>query len=588
MTKQWKAKPRTDKLLEKQLAEALGVQPLIAQLLLQRGISDFDTAKRFFRPQMNELYNPFLMADMDKAVARLSQAIENKENVLVYGDYDVDGTTAVALVYSFLKGQEVSCKYYIPDRYAEGYGFSFAGVDFAEQNDISLIITLDCGIKDSDKIKYAAEKGIDVIICDHHQVPVVPPALAVLDPQRKDCDYPFKGLSGCGVGFKLLQAYCISKDISQEHLYQYLDLLAISIGADIVPLIDENRVLAYYGLEKLAESAKRPGIQAMLESSGFKKSEITISDLVFILAPRINAAGRMVNGTRAVELLLAETLAEAQTLSPNLEDINLSRKEFDRATTAEALQLIEQDEFYKNSYSTVVANEGWHKGVVGIVASRLIEKYYKPTIVLVDDGEKMSGSARSIQGIDLFDVLNQCADLLEQFGGHTMAAGLSLKSENFLAFRNRFDEVVSHQLGEIYPMPFLEFDADMRLDEITPKLYRIIKQFAPFGPGNMRPVFLSRNIVNANYTKSVGETGTHLKLHIKHAENSGKEVNGIAFDMGHWAEYIKMGGMVDVLFSIEENTYNGATSLQLMVRDIKKSGEHKEENPVFDAADSIS
>ncbi len=571
MTKQWIPKPEVNGQLRESLAREIGVDELTASMLIARGITDFDSAKKFFRPELSELHNPYLMKDMDNAVERLSLAIDNNEFILVYGDYDVDGTTAVTLFYSFLKELNVRCDYYIPDRYIEGYGFSFLGVDHAAAKGATLIVTLDCGIKDTEKILYAKEKGIDVIICDHHQVPVVPPAYAVLDPQRKDCDYPFKGLSGCGVGFKLLQGYCQSQGYDEEILFQYLDLLTISIGADIVPIVDENRILAFHGLKQLDKETKRPGIQAMFETANFKKSEITISDVVFILAPRINAAGRLVNGKQAVELLLASTIDEAKKLSPNLEEINVTRKEYDKAITAEAHKNIGDDEFYRTSFSTVVVGKGWHKGVVGIVASRLIDEYYKPTIVLVDDGEKMSGSARSIKGIDLFEILEQCSDLLEQFGGHTMAAGLSLKSVNFDAFRMRFDTVVKKQLNQVYPEAFIEYDARIRFDDITPKFYRVLKQFAPFGPGNMRPVFMSEKITDARFTRSVGEHNTHLKLHAKQLGSPNVELNGIGFDMGHYTAEIKTGTAIDILYSLEENTFNGVTSLQLFIKDIKLS-----------------
>lgn len=575
ITKRWIPKPAVDSNQEADLAFQLGTDFLIARLLLQRGVLDFEAAKEFFRPTLSNLYDPFLMKDMDKAVARLSDAIEQCEVILVYGDYDVDGTTAVTLMYSFLKDIGAECHYYIPDRYAEGYGFSFQGVDYAKEVGAKLIIALDCGIKDGKKVEYAESLGIDVIICDHHQVSELPPALAVLDPQRSDCTYPYKGLSGCGVGFKLLQGFCIQNGLDQDGLIRYLDLLTISIGADIVPITDENRILAYFGLQILAEKEIRPGIQAMLNSAKFNRPEINITDVVFIIAPRINAAGRIVSGRQAVELLLAPTLEEAMQLSPNLEDVNVTRKEFDKKITTEAHQEILNDDFYKTSFTTVVANRGWHKGVVGIVASRLIEEYYKPTIVLVDDGEKMSGSARSIQGVDLYDTLGQCGDLLEQFGGHTMAAGLSLKSENFFDFRARFDEVVKSRLNAVQPIPFLEYDAVINLETITPKFYRILKQFAPFGPQNMRPVFLAKNVVNANYTRTVGTDNTHLKLHVKQGDT---EFFGIAFDMGAWADYLLKGGSVDLLFSLEENTYNGNTNIQLFVKDIKIAGQFEEQN----------
>lgn len=581
MSKRWIPKPPVDDKVRAELASSLAVDPIIAGLLIQRGINDFDAAREFFRPDIHALHDPFLIKDMDRAVHRLSEALELCQPILVYGDYDVDGTTAVTLVYSYLKELGANCDYYIPDRYTEGYGFSFLAVDYAKEKGIKLIITLDCGIKDAEKIAYAKQKGIDVIICDHHHVGELPPAFAVLDPQRADCPYPYKGLSGCGVGFKLLQGLCIQNNIDTEGLMKYLDLLTISIGADIVPLTDENRILAYYGLQLLAQEEIRPGIRAILNSAKFNRPEITITDVVFILSPRINAAGRLVSGRQAVELLLASTLEEAMLLSPRLEDVNAARKEFDKNITTEAHQQIMNDDFYRTSFTTVVSNKGWHKGVVGIVASRLIEAYYKPTIVLVDDGDKMSGSARSIQGVDLLQMLDECAPLLEQYGGHTMAAGLSLKSENFEAFRLRFDEVVNKKLNSLLPSPFMEYDEEIQLAQITPKFYRIIKQFSPFGPQNMRPVFLARNIVDAQYTRPVGESEAHLKLHIKQEGEQSQPMYGIAFDMGKWSSFLKAGGKVDIIFSMEENIYNGTSSLQLFVKDIKKAGEHQTEKDLL-------
>ncbi len=572
MTKQWIPAPDADNQQVTHLQHAIGVSMPLATILVQRGITDYETARKFFRPDLNELHDPFRMKDMDKAVHRLNQAIERGEKIMVYGDYDVDGTTAVTLVYSFLANRGVNCCYYIPDRYKEGYGFSYLGVDEAHNLGATLIITLDCGIRDGEKIQYASEKGIDIIVCDHHHVAQLPQAIAVLDPHRPDCAYPFKGLSGCGVGFKLLEAYCRKYKQDLNPLYAYLDLLAISIGADIVPVIDENRILAYYGLQLINQESKRPGIQAMLNSSGFKNKELTISDVVFILAPRINAAGRIVSGKQAVELLLAPDSTTAHELSPQLEEINTSRKEFDKTITSEAKAMILQDHFYSQSFTTVVAGKNWHKGVVGIVASRLIEEFYKPTIVLVDDGEKMTGSARSIAGIDLFDVLSECDDLLIQYGGHTMAAGLTLKSENFSAFRQRFDDIVRRELQNQIPIPFVHYDIEITLhDIIQPKFYRVLQQFGPFGPQNMRPVFLARNLVNSNYTRTVGTDNAHLKLHVHHAVDESISMDGIGFNMGQWAEYLQQKGSIDLLFSLEENTYNGNTKLQLFVRDIRPS-----------------
>jgi single-stranded-DNA-specific exonuclease len=567
----WLSKTVKDSTLVNDLAQAISVEETIARLLIIRGIETFDQARDFFRPDLSMLHDPFQMQDMDKAIKRITLAIERDEKVLVYGDYDVDGTTAVTLVYTVLKELGLVCDYYIPDRYKEGYGFSYMGVDYAHEIGASLIITLDCGVRDGEKVKYASSKGIDVIVCDHHQVVDLPPAMAVLDPHRLDCKYPYKGLSGCGVGFKMLQGLFIELGYDQNYLRQQLDLLTISIGADIVPLNGENRVLAYYGLQQLAQPQKRPGIQAMLTSAKFNRDELTISDVVFILAPRINAAGRINSGKQAVELLLASDFERAMELSPNLEEVNGARKELDKSITTEALQQVLEDDFYRSSFSTVVAGKGWHKGVVGIVASRLIENHYKPTIVLVDDGEKMVGSARSIHGLDMFALLDECADLLEQFGGHTMAAGLTLKTEKYLAFREKFDQCVAQRLNREMPKPFIEYDAEIELNQITPKFYRIIKQFSPYGPENMRPVFLARNVRNARFTRAVGQDSAHLKLHLMQGDNQDLTFEGIAFGMGKWAEYLLADGLVDIVFSLDENHYNGSVTLQLVVKDIRKS-----------------
>jgi single-stranded-DNA-specific exonuclease len=554
MQKNWIPKSKTPAEKTAELAQSVGITPVLATLLIQRGIDSYDKAKAFFRPGLDMLHNPFLMKDMDKAVERLTRAVHANEKILVYGDYDVDGTTAVTVMYSFLKKIGATAEYYIPDRYTEGYGFSFAGVEYAKANGFSLIITLDCGIKDTEKVAKAAEYGIDVIICDHHNPGELPAAYAVLDTKRADCEYPYKGLSGCGVGFKLIQGFCQQQGIDEQEIFCYLDLLTISIGADIVPLTDENRVLAYFGLELLQQN-RRPGIQAMLEQSGFKKKSMNITDVVFILAPRINAAGRIFSG------------------KPALEDNNNTRRGLDKGITQEALQNIDADIFYQTSYTTVVSDHKWHKGVVGIVASRLVEAYYKPAVVLVEGEEKMAGSARSIPGIDLFEALGECSDLLEQFGGHTMAAGLSLKRENFEAFRQRFDDAVARMLHHVRPTPYVEYDCELEGEDITPKFFRILQQFAPFGPENMRPVFMMRNVINAGNTRTVGETGTHLKLHIK--PNTSDKVaayDGIGFDLGHWAKAICTASTaVDILFVLEENEFNGRVSIQLNVKDVRLS-----------------
>ncbi len=572
MVRNWLKKESPDAASVATLTDELQISSLLAGLLIQRGITHFDAAKNFFRPSLENLYDPFLMKDMDKAVERLTQAVHQKEKVLVYGDYDVDGTTAVTLVYSFLQKHEVSCDYYIPDRYTEGYGFSFLAVEYAAANDFQLIITLDCGVRDVEKVSRAKELGIDVIICDHHNPDVLPDAVAVLDPKRTDCAYPFKGLSGCGVGFKLLQAFSLQHGLPEEDLFSYLDLLTISIGADIVPLEDENRVLAYHGLQLLAGD-RRPGVAAMLDLAGFKKKELTITDVVFLLAPRINAAGRIFSGKQAVALLLENDHSVARTLATKLEENNTSRRSLDKEITREALAQVRADSFYLDSFSTVVESASWHKGVVGIVASRMVEAFHKPAIVLVSRDDKMSGSARSIEGVDLFEVLTECSGLLEQFGGHTMAAGLSLRPENFIAFRQKFDQVVAKNLDFIKPVPTLKYDAEIHFSEITEQFYRILKQFSPFGPGNMSPVFLVRNVTNAKFTRTVGDSKTHLKLHVRQKRSFDLEMDGIGFDLGHWAEAFESGEEMDLLFSIEENEWNGRVTLQLNVKDIRISDE---------------
>lgn len=570
MDRRWLKHESTDIAATESFACELGISSVLAGLLMQRGICDFDSAKKFFRPSLEDLYDPFLMKDMDKAVERLTRAIHQNEKVLVYGDYDVDGTTAVTLVYSFLKQHGVDCDYYIPDRYTEGYGFSFLAVEYAAAHKFTLIITLDCGVRDVEKVARAKELHIDVVICDHHNPGELPDAVAVLDPKRSDCSYPFKGLSGCGVGFKLLQAFSQQHGLPEEDLFVYLDLLTISIGADIVPLEDENRILAFHGLKILA-GERRPGIAAMLELALFRKKELTITDVVFLLAPRINAAGRIFSGKQAVELLLESDSTVALKLAAQLEENNRSRKSLDKEITREALAQVHDDVFYLNSFATVVAGDTWHKGVVGIVASRMVETFYKPAIVLVNKDGKMSGSARSIEGIDLFEVLTECGPLLEQFGGHAMAAGLSMIPENFIAFREKFDAVVAKTLEGKRPQPTHKYDAEIHFTDISAKFFRVLKQLSPFGPGNMNPVFLVKNVTNVKFTRTVGDSKAHLKLHVRQRRSMDLEMDGIGFDMGHWAHAFESGKEMDLLFSIEENEWNNRISLQLNVKDIRFS-----------------
>lgn len=568
MNKMWKKKGNVDSDTCEKLMSELTISKSLATLLILRGISDMESAKKFFRPQLDDLHDPFLMKDMEKAVLRLQGALESGEKILVYGDYDVDGTTSVTVVYSFLQKLGATCGFYIPDRYEEGYGFSLKGVDYANEIGATLIITLDCGIKDSEKVSYATGKGIDVIICDHHNPDVLPPALAVLDPKREDCEYPYKGLSGCGVGFKLLQAWCIRYKHPLIDLYEYLDLLTISIGADIVPMTGENRVLAHHGLKQIA-LRKRPGIEAMLFQAGFKKPSLSITDVVFVLAPRINAAGRIFNGTQAVKLLLAESMEEALALSPAIEENNNQRKHLDKEITKEAQEQVLSDLEHPEKFTTVVYSENWHKGVVGIVASRLVESFYKPAIVLVKDGEKLTGSARSVEGLDLFDALSSCASLLEKFGGHTMAAGLTLQMEHLEPFKTSFDQAVRSMLNHQMPVLQIEYDVEIDFEEIDEKFFRILRQFGPFGPGNMNPVFLTRGVSNERFTKTVGDTKAHLKLHVK--QKRGRAFDGIGFNLGPWADPLLSGSEVDLLFTVEENEYRGNVTMQLNVKDIRLS-----------------
>ena len=565
MEKRWEFIPVGEPDLVKKIADLLTVEPTIANLLVQRGISDFDAAKTFFRPEITSLHNPFLMKGMEKAISRMEKAIETGEKILIYGDYDVDGTTAVALLYSFLHSFYVNIDYYIPDRYSEGYGISFQGIDHAYTNGFSLIIALDCGIKSNDKVDYANTKNIDFIICDHH-LPgtIIPDAVAVLDPKQSDCDYPFKELSGCGIGFKLIQAYAEKNKIPFDSLYQYLDLTAISIGSDIVPITDENRTLAYFGLKEI-NSKPRPGIKAILELTNVKK-ELSITDLVFIVGPRINAAGRIASGKNAVKLLLTQTTEEAQSSGLLINANNTERKGLDAEITQQALEIIKNSEFLLKSKTTVLFDKEWHKGVIGIVASRLIETHYRPTILLAESNGKATGSARSVKDFDVHEAISACGDLLEQFGGHKYAAGLTLKLENIEAFKQRFEQVVSETIEDNLLIPKIEIDSPLQLREITPKFQRIIKQFAPFGPGNMAPVFSSYKIKDKGYAKIVGSS--HLKMEVFSDENPELSFSAIGFNLGQHIDLIKQGKTFNICYAIEENEWNGKTTIQLNIKDL--------------------
>lgn len=561
----WNVKPIQNLENLHALSQSLQVDPTIAQLLLARGIDSFDKAKQFFRPSLDELHDPFLMKDMDKAVARIEQAIAQGENILVYGDYDVDGTTSVALVSSYLKTYHPMIATYIPDRYAEGYGVSYMGIDYASDNDITLIIALDCGIKAIDKVAYAKEKGIDFIICDHHRPgPQLPDAVAVLDPKRDDCEYPYDELCGCGVGFKLISALSRKRNQPFSELHPYLDLVATAIGADIVPITGENRILAYYGLEVI-NTAPRPGFKAIIQE--LKKDILTITDVVFIIAPRINAAGRMKHGNHAVTLLVENDADAAHQYATEIEQYNADRKDADKSITEEALEQILKNE-ETNRKTSVVYQEDWHKGVIGIVASRLIETYYRPTLVFTKSGDKLAASARSVKGFDVYNALHECEDLIEQFGGHKYAAGLTLKEENYEAFKQRFEDVVNATCEERLLIPEITIDAKIDLDDITEKFYRILKQFAPFGPGNMKPTFMTENLVDTGYGKKVGADETHLKVTVTQ-NNKGKKIGGIGFGIGDAYDLISNKKPFSAAYSLDENAWNGEVHLQLRIKDIK-------------------
>ncbi|TPV34844.1 single-stranded-DNA-specific exonuclease RecJ [Paucihalobacter ruber] len=562
----WTLKPKLPIDKVEALKEALQVDDFVATLLIQRGIETYEDARKFFRPSLKDLHNPYLMKDMDKAVQRIEQALNNNENILVYGDYDVDGTTAVALMASYLKTRTTQVATYIPDRYAEGYGVSYAGIDFAHDNNFSLIIALDCGIKAIDKVAYANEKDIDFIICDHHRPgDEIPNAVAVLDPKRPDCDYPYKELCGCGVGFKLVQALAENQGQTPEDLTEYLDLLATAIGADIVPVTGENRALAYFGLQVI-NSNPRPGFKAIIQQ--IKKEELNITDVVFIIAPRINAAGRMKHGNHAVTLLMEQDYNEAIKFAIDIETFNADRKEADQLITQEALIQIEVDG-EQERLTTVVYNESWHKGVIGIVASRLTETYYRPTIVFTKSGDKLAASARSVSGFDVYNAIDACSEFIEQFGGHKYAAGLTIKEENYEAFKQAFEDTVSKTIDRNLLTPEIKIDAQIHLADITPKFYRILKQFAPFGPGNMIPVFMTTHLRDTGYGKCVGEDDKHLRVTVR--QPNAPNIVGIGFSLGDKFDLINDKKLFNAVYSIDENHWNGNVSLQLKLRDIKES-----------------
>lgn len=560
----WTLKPKPESLKVKHLQTTLQVSQSVATLLVQRGIETYNDAKNFFRPSLKHLHNPYLMKDMDKAVARIEKAIENNENILVYGDYDVDGTTAVALMSTYLKTKHNLVYTYVPNRYDEGYGVSYKGINFALENDFTLIIALDCGIKAIDKVAHAKTLGIDFIICDHHRPgDEIPNAVAVLDPKRSDCEYPYKELCGCGVGFKLIQALAEKDGLTTKDLLPYLDLVATAIGADIVPITGENRVLAHFGLNVI-NAQPRPGFKAILNQ--LNKTTLTITDVVFTLAPRINAAGRMEHGNFAVALLAEDDYNLALQHAQNIENYNIDRKETDKQVTAQALQQIE-DNNEQERFTTVVYHETWHKGVIGIVASRLTETYYRPTLVFTKSGDKLAASARSVTGFDVYNALEACSEHIEQFGGHKYAAGLTLPPENYEAFKIAFEKEVASTIDKSLLVPEIKIDDQITLADITPKFYRILKQFAPFGPSNMTPVFMTEDLVDTGYGKCVGEDKTHLRLTV--TQPGANNIVCIGFGMGNKYELIKDKKPFKAVYSIDENEWQGNVSLQLKLRDIK-------------------
>jgi len=564
MDKRWLSKELPSNEQIKELSQAININSYLAAILIQRGITDFDGARNFFRPALEHLHNPFLMKGMERAVARLKKAIDSREKILIYGDYDVDGTTSVALVSSYLNKFYSNCEIYIPDRYAEGYGISLAGIEYAEQNNFTLIIALDCGIKSVELVDVASLKGIDFIICDHHLPDdTIPNAVAVLDPKQENCEYPYLELSGCGIGFKFMQGYA-QKHRHEHELYEYLDLVAVSIASDIVPITGENRILTYYGLIKLNENP-RPGLKALKEIAGIK-NDLDVSGIVFTLGPRINAAGRIAHARAAVDLLVAQTEQEANTLAEKLNLKNEIRKQFDSDITGEALAMIESNEILRTAKSTVLFKNTWHKGVIGIVAARCVEKYYRPTVILTESNNKITGSARSVSGFDLYGAILECSDLLEKFGGHKYAAGLTLDMTNLESFQQKFEQVVSSTITEAMLTPMLDIDMSIDFDVITPKFFNILKQMGPFGPENPRPLFEANNVSVFNSLSSFKDK--HVRFLAKQNENE-SIFQVVGFDMVEHYDRFSRGDFFKMAFTIEENTFNGSTTIQLRIKDIK-------------------
>ena len=569
----WIVKEQADSAKVDKLSAEVGIDRVLADLLVKRGVETFEQARSFFRPSLDDLHDPFLMKDMDEAVERLHQAVSSGEKILVYGDYDVDGTTAVALVYSFIRRFTPDVDFYIPDRYDEGYGVSYKGIDWAIEGGFKLIITLDCGIKAIDKAEYAASRGVDMIICDHHlPEETLPAVVAVLDPKREDCTYPFDDLSGCGVGFKLVQAYSQRYGVPFESLVPLLDLLVVSIASDLVTMVGENRTLAHFGLKQLNENPHK-GLLAMINLSNLEPGHITIDDIVFKIGPRINAAGRMESGRLAVELLTSEDVDQAMFIGEKINENNNDRKNIDREVTKEALEMVESGSCLAKENATVVYNPKWSKGIVGIVASRLVEAYYKPTVVLTKSNGFVTGSARSVQGFDLYEAIESCADLLENFGGHVYAAGLTMKEENVQEFARRLDSFIAGKITAEMLVPVVDIDARLDFSQITPKFFRILKQFQPFGPGNNNPVFVTENVYDAGNGRKVGAGGMHLKLDLIQESQPYHQIAAIAFNMAEYYDYIKSGNPLDVCYSIVENYYRGNSTIQLRVKDLREREE---------------
>ncbi|GAB4037556.1 single-stranded-DNA-specific exonuclease RecJ [Spirosoma gilvum] len=571
-TKRWIAKRYPNSTEEQEaieaLSQSLGISSALSALLVQRGVTSFNESRQFFRPELGHLHDPFDMKDMDRAILRLQKAMlpERSEKILIYGDYDVDGTTSVALVYGFLKNYHAKIDYYIPDRYKEGYGISKQGVEWAAEHGFTLIIALDCGVKSIERVADANALGVDFIICDHHRPgSELPNAVAVLDPKRDDCSYPYKELSGCGIGFKLLQAYCVKAGIELSVLYPYLDLVAVSIASDIVPVTGENRVMAYYGLKYL-NAAPRTGLKALISVAGFTKGELNITNLVFGIGPRINAAGRIQHAKAAVQLLLAESEDEADGFALAINQHNNSRREFDTSITEQALAMIRESETLIKAKSTVLYDATWHKGVIGIVASRCIEHFHRPTIILTQSNDKAAGSARSVPGFDVYEAIEECADLLEQFGGHTFAAGMTMPVGNIDAFRKKFEEVVSRKIKEEHLTPLIDIDLPLDFSEISDKLVRIVKQMGPFGPHNMQPIFMTEDVYLAGEPYIMKDK--HLKITVRQGR-SGHTLTAVGFGLARVAAHLQPGKPFSICYQVEHNVYNGNVSLQLMLKDVK-------------------